>query len=154
VLSDRIDGFAVCGPNAAGSSFACKPGDLVDMWSVSAAAAPAPPPAPAPAPPPPPANQAPNGVITSPTGAVPLTAGQSVTFAANGSDPDGNVPLVYGWDFGGGAASSTIEDPGAVVFRNAGTFMVRLTVKDSLGLADPTPDTRTITVLPVSSSGR
>ncbi|MGH2688599.1 MAG: PKD domain-containing protein, partial [Actinomycetota bacterium] len=45
----------------------------------------------------PPPNQAPNGVIDQPTGPVTVTAGGSVTFAASGTDPDGNLPLSYQW---------------------------------------------------------
>ena len=94
----------------------------------------------------PPANQAPNGVINTPAGAVTIAAGQSVSFTGTGSDPDNNLPLTFAWNFGGGATNSTVEDPGAVVFANAGTYTVTFTVRDGLGLADPTPDTRTITV--------
>src|SRR5690606_37569191 len=37
-------------------------------------------------------------------------------------------------------------DPGSVQFNSPGTFTVTFRVTDSLGLADPTPPTRTITV--------
>jgi parallel beta-helix repeat protein len=96
------------------------------------------------------ANQAPNGVIDTPTANVTITAGQSVSFTGTGSDPDNNLPLTFAWNFGGGAANSTAEDPGTVVFNSAGTYTVSFTVTDALGLADPTPATRTITV---NSSG-
>ena len=45
-----------------------------------------------------------------------------------------------------GDANSTVEDPGTMTFNNAGTFTVSFTVTDALGLADPTPATRVITV--------
>jgi PKD repeat protein len=91
-------------------------------------------------------NQAPNGTISAPAAAVTITAGQSVSFAGAGTDPDNNLPLTYLWNFGGGAANSTLQNPGAVVFATAGTYTVSFTVTDGLGLADPTPDTRVITV--------
>ncbi len=91
-------------------------------------------------------NQAPNGVIDAPAANVTITAGQSVNFTATGSDPDGNTPLSYSWNFGGGAANSTLEDPGVVVFSTPGAYTVTLTVTDSLGLADPTPASVQVTV--------
>ncbi|MEW6684379.1 MAG: fibronectin type III domain-containing protein [Nitrospirota bacterium] len=92
------------------------------------------------------ANQPPDGVIDAPSGDVTIAAGQSVTFAATGSDPDNSVPLAYRWTFGGGAADQSVEDPGAVVFPTPGTYTVTFTVTDALGLADPTPAARVITV--------
>jgi PKD repeat protein len=91
-------------------------------------------------------NQAPNGVINTPTAAVTIAAGQSVSFTGTATDPDNNLPLTFLWNFGGGAANRTVEDPGAVVFSTPGTYTVSFTVTDALGLADPTPDTRVVTV--------
>jgi hypothetical protein len=54
--------------------------------------------------------------------------------------------LTYLWDFGGGAANQTVEDPGVVVFTTPGTYTVTLTVFDSFAAADPTPASRVITV--------
>ena len=67
-----------------------------------------------------------------------------------GSGPDNNLPVTYRWNFGAGSgiADSTAEDPGSVQFNTAGIFTVTFTVTDSLGLADTTPATRVITVLP------
>jgi PKD repeat protein len=72
--------------------------------------------------------------------------GQSVSFTGTGTDPDNHTPFSFLWDFGGGAPNSALEDPGAIVFPGAGVFTVTFTVIDSLGLADSTPDSRTITV--------
>jgi PKD repeat protein len=93
-------------------------------------------------------NQAPNGVIDTPASDVSITVGQSVNFTGTGSDPDNNTPLTYLWNFGTGSgiANSTAQDPGSVTFNNAGTFTVTFTVTDALGLADPTPASRTVTV--------
>ena len=92
------------------------------------------------------ANQPPNGTINTPSRDVAITVGQSVKFTGTGTDPEGDLPLAFLWDFGGGAANQTVEDPGAVVFNRAGTFTVTFTVTDHLGLADPTPAIRHITV--------
>src|SRR6185503_2807713 len=95
---------------------------------------------------PPPPNQAPNGVIDTPTANVTIAAGQSVSFTGTGSDPDNNLPLTFAWNFGGGATNSTVEDPGAVVFNTPGTYTVTFTVKDGLNLADASQDSSTVTV--------
>jgi len=96
------------------------------------------------------ANRAPNGTISSPTGNITVRRGQSVSFRGTGSDPDGNTPLTYSWSFGGGASSSTRQNP-TRSFNTSGTYTVRLTVRDSRGLADPTPATVTVTVTGGSS---
>ncbi len=92
-----------------------------------------------------PANQAPNGTITTPAANVTVTQGATVAFVGSGTDPDNNLPLTYSWNFGGGATSSTQQNP-TVAFNTVGTFTVALTVTDAKGLADPTPATRTVTV--------
>jgi PKD repeat protein len=97
-------------------------------------------------PPPPVPNQAPKGNIVAPTTNVTIAPGGTVSFSSNGTDPDNNVPLSYQWDFGGGATNSNLQNPGAVTFATAGTYTVKLTVADRLGLADPNPPTRTVTV--------
>ncbi len=89
-------------------------------------------------------NQPPNGVITSPAGDVTITAGQSVSFAGQANDPDGD-PVSVLWSFGDGRTSTQLN-PGSVTYPAVGTFTVTLTATDSRGLADPTPDSRTITV--------
>jgi len=99
-----------------------------------------------------PTNQAPNGLIDTPTGNVRITAGQSVNFTGSPSDPDGPTSFSFLWDFGGGAANRTVEDPGNTTFSTPGTFTVTFTVRDGQGLADPTPDTRVITVDPAGGA--
>ncbi|TMQ65347.1 MAG: PKD domain-containing protein, partial [Candidatus Eisenbacteria bacterium] len=93
-----------------------------------------------------PPNQPPEGTITEPAGNVTIYAGQSVSFAASASDPDGDLPLVVTWDFGGGAANQSVEDPGPVIFANAGSYTVRLQVSDARGAEDVTPAERVVTV--------
>ncbi len=89
-------------------------------------------------------NQAPEGVITSPTANVTIDAGGSVPFAGMASDPDGD-PVTVLWDFGDGMTSTQMS-PGNHTYDNPGTYNVIFTATDDHGLSDPTPDTRTITV--------
>lgn len=91
-------------------------------------------------------NLAPNGTILQPSGPVTIVQGQTVSFAATGSDPDNNAPLRYTWDFGGGAPSSNIQNP-TIAFSAIGTYAVKLTVTDAYGKADATPATTTVTVV-------
>ena len=99
---------------------------------------------------PPPPGQSPESTIVAPTGSVTITAGQAVSFAGSGTDPDGNLPLTYHWDFGAsGIAPSYAQNPGSVVFPQAGTFTVSFTVTDSSGATDPTPAMVAVLVQPV-----
>jgi len=92
-------------------------------------------------------NHAPDGVIDNPSGDLTINSGQSVSFGGTGSDPDGNLPLTYRWQFGGsGVPDSNLEDPGTLIFNVPGTYTITFTVTDATGLADPTPATRVITV--------
>jgi parallel beta-helix repeat protein len=93
-------------------------------------------------------NQAPNGIIASPPANVTIAAGQAVNFTGTGSDPDGDLPLTYAWSFGGGAPDAAVEDPGPVIFDTPGSYAVSFTVTEALGLVDPTPATRVVTVIP------
>jgi len=90
-------------------------------------------------------NIAPTASIDTPNTPQSIQASQSVSFTGSGSDTDGNTPLTYNWDFNGGAANSTLEDPGNVTFAASGTYTVTFTVTDSLGAS--TSDTQTITVV-------
>ena len=95
------------------------------------------------------ANQAPNGTITAPAGNVTVGVGQSVSFASSTSDPDGDAVTVL-WNFGDGVTSTGAAP--SHTYLTAGTYTVTLIATDALGLADPTPDTRTITVTSVTLS--
>ena len=74
-----------------------------------------------------------------------------VTLDGRGSsDPDNDLPLTYGWTQTGGPAV-TLSDPSVIslTFTAPGVTTVltfTLTVTDSLGLADPTPDEVVVTV--------
>ena len=102
-----------------------------------------------------PANQAPDGVIDAPIQNMTINSGESVTFSGTGTDPDGNLPLSFRWNFGAGSGipDSTVEDPGLIQFSNPGVFTVTFTVTDAQGLPDPTPATRVITVLGGAGGG-
>jgi PKD repeat protein len=95
-------------------------------------------------------NQPPNGTISAPAAPITITEGESVTFQGSGADPDNNTPLVYAWDFGGGAPASSNQNP-TVRFALAGTYAVRLTVIDAKGLADQTPASTTVVVAPAQA---
>jgi alpha-galactosidase len=93
-------------------------------------------------------NLPPNGTIDLPGQDLTVNAGDSVSFAGTGNDPDNNLPLSYRWKFGAdsGIPDQTVKDPGPVQFLNPGTQVVTFTVTDALGSFDPTPATRTVTV--------
>jgi len=91
-------------------------------------------------------NQRPTAIITSPSGNATVQAGQAVEFAGAGTDPDGTISA-YSWSFpGGNPSSSTLQNPGAVVYSTPGTYTASLTVTDDRGATSQTPATRTITV--------
>jgi len=95
-----------------------------------------------------PTDLAPTGTIVTPASNVAIGPGQSISFSGTGSDPDGTV-AAYNWVFPGGSpSSSSSQNPGSVSFANPGTYIASLTVTDNLGLTDPSPATRTITVAP------
>jgi hypothetical protein len=91
----------------------------------------------------------PTGTITSPAGNVTVTAGQSVYFSGTGSDPDGTITS-YSWAFPGGSpGTSSLANPGNVIYSSPGTFRATFTVTDNAGLTDPNPPSVTVTVNPV-----
>ncbi len=93
-----------------------------------------------------PADQPPTGTITSPASDVTITAGQSVSFAGSGTDPDGTV-TAYSWSFpGGNPSTSSLAVSGNVTYNAAGTLAATLTVTDNASLTDPHPPSRKVTV--------
>ncbi|MGX7829708.1 ThuA domain-containing protein [Actinokineospora sp. 24-640] len=69
-----------------------------------------------------------------------LTAGASprsgsaplpVAFTASASDPDGDTPLSYRWDFGNGATATTAN--ASHTYAQPGTYTARVTVTDARG---------------------
>ena len=96
----------------------------------------------------------PTGTIATPNGNVTITAGETITFAGNATDPNGLTPLTYHWNFGSGSGVSEGARFKTVSrqFNVPGTYTVSFTVTNSSGLSDPTPATRTVTVLKPGSS--
>ena len=93
-----------------------------------------------------PTDQPPKGIIDSPSGNLTIPSGQSVSFAGTGTSQSNSIAS-YSWVFpGGNPVTSSLADTGAVTFSTPGTYVVSLTVTDSLGSTDPSPPTRTITV--------
>jgi hypothetical protein len=75
----------------------------------------------------------------------------TVTLDGGGSsDPDGDLPLAYGWTQVGGPAitlsDATAVNPTFSAPSDPAVLTFNLTVTDSLGLADPTPDGVTVMV--------
>src|SRR5690348_4570928 len=92
------------------------------------------------------ATSPPRGAIASPASDVTITAGASVSFSTT------STAAKYSWVFPGGSpATSTAQSPGSVTFSTPGTYVTSLTVIDSAGNSDPSPPTRTVTVLPPSA---
>src|SRR5678816_4277849 len=87
----------------------------------------------------------PTGTITTPSGDRTITAGSAINFGTS------TTASKYSWVFPGGTpATSTAQNPGNVTFGAPGTYTTSLTVIDATGNSDPSPPTRTITVLPSS----
>ncbi len=89
-------------------------------------------------------NSPPNGTIILPTGNVTIQEGGPVNFEGSAEDPDGD-DMTYLWNFGDGITTTALV-PGNHTYTDSGTYTVTFTVTDSNGAADPTPDTRIITV--------
>jgi PKD repeat protein len=88
---------------------------------------------------PPPPNQAP---IASHGG--PYSSEATVSFDGSASrDPDGNLPLSYAWDFGGGATATGVNP--SRTYDSPGEYTVSLVVTDALGLASASVST-TVTI--------
>jgi hypothetical protein len=63
----------------------------------------------------------------------------TINFDASGSsDPEGDTPLTYLWDFGDGATATTATPTTDHTYASAGKYTVTLTVRDSLDkVSDP-----------------
>lgn len=88
----------------------------------------------------------PNAVILSPPQDLTVNVGEPVSFSGMAVGGAITPPISYYWNFGGAAANSTVQNPGVIVFSQPGTYFVTLSVSDSLGIPDPSPAMRTITV--------
>ncbi len=88
-------------------------------------------------------NTIPTASIVTPSANVTITVGQSVTFS--GLVAGGDAPIAYLWTFGGGAANSTLLEPGSVAFSTVGTYTVTFQATDKDG--DTSTATRIVTVI-------
>lgn len=92
-------------------------------------------------------TSAPKGAVSLPASDVTIGAGQSVPFQTT------TTAAKYSWVFPGGSpATSTAQNPGNVTFNTPGEYTVSMTAIDATGNSDPSPPTRTITVLPTSAN--
>jgi len=93
-----------------------------------------------------PVFNAPNGIITSPQSNTIIDVGDSIRFAATATDPLGQSPIKYIWDFAGTLPNSLAQNPGEVTFKNAGSYKITLTTINNNGIPDPSPATKLIVV--------
>ena len=91
-------------------------------------------------------NTVPNAVILDPPQNLTINAGQIVNFQGVATGTGVAPPFSYFWNFGGAAPNSAIQNPGSIRFGVPGTYFIQLSVSDNLGIPDPTPAIRTITV--------
>jgi Domain of unknown function (DUF1929)/Glyoxal oxidase N-terminus/PKD domain len=93
-----------------------------------------------------PTDQPPKGTITSPASNLTVSTNQPVTFAGTDTKGSGTVATTQ-WIFPGGTPlTSPSLNAGSVLFSEPGTYVASLTAVDNLGVNDPSPPTRTITV--------
>lgn len=97
-------------------------------------------------------NNPPDAIIDTPVADPSVTVGGPVDFTGTGVDSDG-VIVAYSWTCVAAvgvcpaAFPLNVEDPGNVVFGTIGTYTITFNVQDDDGDWDPTPDTRSVTVL-------
>lgn len=91
----------------------------------------------------------PAGTITVPPSGESVSAGSAVNFQGTGTDPHGES-LTVTWDFGDG--NSAMGYTASHTYASTGTFTVTMTVKNTDGVSDPNPPTRTITVNPAQQA--
>lgn len=101
-------------------------------------------------------DSVPNAVILKPFQDISIQRGESVSFEGLAVGAGVVAPIAYLWDFGGAAPNSTIQNPGSIQFNTPGSYVIKLSASDNLGIPDPTPALRTITVtdpnLPTASA--
>ena len=93
-----------------------------------------------------PTDQPPKGTITAPANNLTVSTNQPVTFTGTATNGGSTVATTQ-WVFPGGSPlTSPSLNAGSVLFPTPGTYVASLTAVDSLGVNDPSPPTRTITV--------
>ena len=94
-----------------------------------------------------PINRFPVAEILHPADDLTVSAGESVDFI--GASSDGDPPLTYSWDFGGGADAVFAVSPGPVTFETPGTYTVTFSVTDADG--DSAVDAVAVAVVPADT---
>ena len=77
--------------------------------------------------------------------------GETVTFNASLSTPDGGIIISYTWDFGDGPPVTETDPIATHVYMIFGTYNVNLTITDSEDLADTFMDTVRVSIAPVAN---
>jgi len=93
-------------------------------------------------------NERPNATIISPENFTVITPGESITFEAEGSDPDGTI-VKWNWQINGPGGFTTVllgQNPDPLTLTTAGEYTVVLTVTDNDNAADLTPSESIVTV--------
>jgi len=86
----------------------------------------------------------PSGTISAPSKDMTIPAGSAINFGS------GTTASEYSWVFPGGTPATSTAQNQNVTFGVSGTYTISLTISDATGNSDPSPPTRTITVLPTS----
>jgi hypothetical protein len=78
-------------------------------------------------------NNAPTCSIDTPLGDTTINVGESITYTGTATDGDGTIAS-YSWDFDGvSPLTSSVEDPGAVSYSSAGTYITSFSALDNDG---------------------
>ena len=85
--------------------------------------------------------------IASPLRSGSIVAGDALRFCSTAGSDEGPSLSDFSWNFDDGRASG-LKNPGLVLFEVPGTKTVQLVVSNSQRPFSPTPDSRTITVIP------
>ena len=93
-----------------------------------------------------PVNQPPTCSIDTPSGDVTIQKDDQLGYSGTANDSDGTV-VSFAWSFAGGSPiSSTLEDPGQVIYAEAGIYLTTFSATDNSG-ADCDSASITVTVL-------
>jgi len=80
-----------------------------------------------------PVNQPPTCSIDTPSGDVTIQKEDQLSYSGTTSDSDGRI-VSFAWSFAGGSpVSSTVEDPGQVLYDEAGIYLTTFSATDNSG---------------------
>ena len=89
--------------------------------------------------------------IRSPASDATIWNGEDVEFTSLVTEHGGGLTLDYQWTFSGGAADSSLENPGKVTFNSPGDYLVKLVVENTATHIALGEDYRTVHVLDAPS---